>query len=525
MTGSVQGVPAEKPAGAPPLTDATIGLVDAAIRRPGYDRTRLKAGIVHIGVGGFHRAHMAMSIDALMSQGLAHDWAICGVGLLESDRRMKTIFDAQDCLYTLTVKHSDGREESSIIGSIVDYLFAPDDPEAVIERMANPDTRIVSLTITEGGYNFDRVTGEFDAANPAVVADLEPGAAPSTVFGYVIEALRRRRERDIPAFTVLSCDNIQGNGHMAARTFASFGDLKDASLGQWVRENVSFPNSMVDRITPVTSAADVVDAERRSGLSDEWPVVCEPFFQWVIEDEFPLGRPPFESAGAQLVEDVEPYELMKLRLLNASHQGLCYFAHLSGYRLVHDALADPLIAAFLTAYMDQEATPTLRPVPGVDLVDYKRTLIERFSNPHVRDTVARLCAESSDRIPKWLVPVIREQLDAGGEIKLSAAIVASWARYAEGVDEAGQPIAVIDALRDELIPIAQSQFEHPMAFIQNRALFGDLADNERFTDAYSAALTSLHTVGAHETLRALVGASAHAPSAHDNHTNEKEERR
>lgn len=524
MTASTQGAPAQGQVRAPRLANATIGLVDAATRRPGYSRAGLKVGIVHIGVGGFHRAHMAMSIDALMSQGLARDWAICGVGLLESDRRVKTILDAQDCLYTLTVKHPDGREESSIIGSIVDYLFAPDDPEAVIERMAHPDTRVVSLTITEGGYNVDRVTGQFDAANPAVVADLAPGASPTTVFGYVVEALRRRRERGLPAFTVLSCDNIQGNGHMAARGFSGFADLKDPSLGRWVRENVSFPNSMVDRITPVTAAADVVVAERRSGLRDEWPVVCEPFFQWVIEDEFPLGRPPLEAAGAQLVGDVEPYELMKLRLLNASHQGLCYFAYLSGYRLVHEAMADPLFSSFLLAYMDREATPTLRPVPGVDLDEYKRSLIERFSNPYVRDTVARLCAESSDRIPKWLVPVVREQLETGGEIRLSAAIIASWARYAEGVDEQDRPIAVVDSLRDELVAIAKSQGDHPFAFVQNRALFGDLVDNARFAGAYSVALASLHDIGAHETLRSLVDVPDGPSRADDDHPDDKENR-
>ncbi|WP_243076702.1 mannitol dehydrogenase family protein [Microbacterium sp. SS28] len=507
----------------PQLTNATIDRAGAAVRRPLYDRSGLSVGIVHIGVGGFHRAHMAMCLDSLMSQGLAQDWAICGVGLLAGDRRMKAIFDAQDCLYTLTVKHSDGREESSIIGSIVEYLFAPDETEAVIERMADPSTRIVSLTITEGGYNFDRVTGQFDATNPAVAADLAEGASPTTVFGYVTEALRRRRDRGIPAFTVLSCDNIQGNGHVASRMFTAFAELKDPPLGAWVRENVAFPNSMVDRITPVTSEADVVAAEQRSGLRDEWPVVCEPFFQWVIEDDFPLGRPPFEAADAQLVADVEPYELMKLRLLNASHQGLCYFGYLSGYRLVHDALADPLIESFLLAYMDREATPTLRPVPGVDLDRYKRTLIERFSNPHVRDTIARLCAESSDRIPKWLVPVIREQLETGGEVTLSAAIVASWARYAEAVDEQGQPIEVVDSLRDDLVAIAQTQYEHPLAFIQNRALFGDLGDDRRFTDAYAATLAGLHTVGAQATLRVLVGAPLAASHPNEGHSNEGEE--
>ncbi len=483
------------------LQQGTLQDLPNTVARPGYDRSALTVGVVHVGVGGFHRAHMAMALDSLMSEGLASDWAICGVGLLPGDRRMKQVFDDQDCLYTLTVKHPDGRRESSVIGSILEYLFAPDDAEAVIEKMAEPGVRIVSLTITEGGYNFDRVTGDFDAASPAVAADLVDGATPSTVFGFVTEALRRRRDRGIPAFTVLSCDNIQGNGHMAERMFTAFADLKDSELGAWIRENVRFPNSMVDRITPVTSPEDIQEAERITGLHDAWPVVSEPFFQWVIEDNFPTGRPPFDRAGAQLVDDVEPYELMKLRLLNASHQGLCYFGYLSGYRYAHEAVGDPAISSFLRRYMDREATPTLHPVPGIDLAEYKNTLIERFLNPEVRDTLARLCAESSDRIPKWLVPVIREQLDSGGEIECSAAIVASWARYDEAIDEQGEPINVVDALRDELVAIAATQRQNPLAFIQNRALFGDLADDERFSAAYLAALTALFERGAHATVR------------------------
>jgi mannitol 2-dehydrogenase len=492
----------------PRLSDRTLDALPPDVARPDYDRGGLRTGIVHVGVGGFHRAHMAMALDSLMSSGLATDWAICGIGLLESDRRMDEVFRAQDSLYTLTVKHPDGRRESRVVGSIVDYLFAPDDPDAVIEKMADPEVRIVSLTITEGGYNFDRVTGEFDASQPQVAADLAEGATPSTVFGFVTEALRRRRDRGVPAFTVMSCDNIQGNGHMAARMFTAFAELKDPELAAWIGGNVHFPNSMVDRITPVTSADDITEAETRTGLRDDWPVVCEPFFQWVIEDDFPSGRPPFEEAGAQLVSDVEPYELMKLRLLNASHQGLCYFGYLAGYRYAHEAVGDPLIAEFLRRYMDDEATPTLQPVPGIDLPSYKRTLIERFSNPEVRDTLARLCAESSDRIPKWLLPVVRERLEQGGDVEFSAAIVASWARYAEGVDEQGEPITVVDPLRDALVPIARSQRQNPLAFVQNRSLFGDLAEDARFTTPYTDVLAWLHTVGSHETLQRLVGESA-----------------
>ena len=244
----------------------------------------------------------------------------------------------------------------------------------------------------------------------------------------------------------MSCDNLQGNGHLTKRVFTAFARLREPELGDWVEREVRFPNSMVDRITPVTTDADRAEVRERFGIEDQWPVVCEPFTQWVLEDAFTAGRPPYEEAGVQLVDQVEPYELMKLRLLNGSHQAMCYFAYLAGYRLVHEAAQDPLFRAFLLGYMDEEATPTLAPVPGVDLDEYKRTLIERFSNPQVRDTIARLCAQSSDRIPKWLLPVVRQQLATGGEIRRSAAVVASWARYAEGVDEEGEPIEVVDRL-------------------------------------------------------------------------------
>jgi mannitol 2-dehydrogenase len=439
-----------------------------------------------------------------MNQGKALDWGICGVGVLATDRRMKDALDAQDGLYTLVVKHSDGRYEPRVIGSIVEYLFAPDDPEAVIEKMAAESTRVVSLTVTEGGYNLDHVTGEFDSANPQVADDLHPGAPPRTTFGFVTEALRRRKERGLPAFTVMSCDNLQGNGHLSKKVFTAFARLRDPELADWIERAVTFPNSMVDRITPVTTDADRSMVGERFGIEDSWPVVCEPFTQWVLEDSFSAGRPPYEDAGVQVVDDVGPYELMKLRLLNASHQAMGYFGHLCGYRLVHEAAQDPLFRKFLLGYMNEEATPTLAPVPGVDLDEYKHTLIERFSNPEVRDTIARLCAESSDRIPKWLLPVIREQLARGGEIRRSAAVVASWARYAEGVDEQGRPIEVVDGLKDSLMPIARRNRDDPEAFIANRAVFGNLVDDERFVSAYRSALTSLHERGARATLESSV---------------------
>jgi mannitol 2-dehydrogenase len=483
------------------LSEATLDSLSIPV--PTYDRSQVTTGIVHFGVGGFHRAHEAMYVDQLMRQGKSLDWGICGVGVMPFDLKMRDAMVSQDCLYTLVQKDPSGGWDPMVIGSIVEYLYAPDDPDAVIEKMADPTTRIVSLTVTEGGYNFHPVTGKFDDTNVGVQADLREGAKPATTFGLITEALVRRRDRGVEPFTIMSCDNIQGNGHVAKEVFSAFARLREAELGDWVENNVRFPNSMVDRITPVTTDEDRAQISERFGVEDAWPVVCEPFTQWALEDNFSLGRPPFSDVGVQVVSDVEPYELMKLRLLNASHQGLCYFGYLAGYRLVHEVAQDPLFANFLLDYMSLEATPTLAPVPGIDLDAYKLKLIERFSNDAVRDTVARLCAESSDRIPKWLLPVIREDIAAGRDVTRSAAIVASWARYAEGVDEQGQPIQVVDRLADSLMAIAARQGEEPLAFVANRELFGDLVDHPEFTEPYLAALNSLHERGARATLEAL----------------------
>ena len=467
------------------LNNSTLAQIPIA--KPSYDRDEIGIGIVHFGVGGFHRAHQAMYVDRLLEKGLAHDWGICGVGVMPADRKMADVLAAQDGLYTLLQENPDGSHDARVIGSIVDYRYAPDDPESVIELLAAPSTRIVSLTITEGGYNIDSLDNE-----------------GVSVFGLVAEALARRRERGIASPTIMSCDNIEGNGEVARQAFTTYADRVHPGLAEWISAHTRFPNSMVDRITPVTTPEVVAELESEFGVEDQWPVAAEPFTSWVLEDDFSDGRPPLEDVDVLLVDDVTPYELMKLRLLNASHQSLCYFAYLSGYRLVHDAAGDPLFAEFLREYMDSEATPTLKPVPGIDLPDYKRTLIERFANPGVRDTIARLCAGSSDRIPKWLLPVIRENLKTGAPIRLSAATVASWARYAEGVDEEGQPIEIVDQLADSLVPLARSQHENPTAFIENTEVFGDLATQPRFVDAYLGALESLHIDGARATLENLL---------------------
>ncbi len=486
------------------LTEENLTRLNPAVALPRYDRRAVTTAIVHIGVGNFHRAHEAMYIDTLMNQGLALDWGICGIGLQPSNVAMRDALAAQDNLYTLVLRHTDGTWDARVIGSITEYLFAPDDPEAAIEKMADPATRIVSLTVTEGGYYLDAVTGEFNGNDPAIQADLRAGAVLRTVFGLVTEALARRRARGIPAFTIVSCDNIQGNGHVSQRTFTAFARLREPELADWITAHVRFPNSMVDRITPRTSDEDRAELSRRFGIDDQWPVLCEPFTQWVLEDSFADGRPPLEAAGVQITADVEPYELMKLRLLNASHKALCYPGALVGYRYAHEVTADPLFAGFLLDYMTDEAIPTLRPVPGVDLDGYTKQLIERFSNPEVRDTVARLCADGSDGIPKFLLPVIREQLAAGGPVTRSAAVIAAWARYAEGTDESGAPHEVDDVLAPQLQAAARRQRTDVTAFLDgNRSIFGELADDPRFTAVYAAILTSLFDRGVRATFADL----------------------
>ncbi|WP_082579682.1 mannitol dehydrogenase family protein [Arthrobacter sp. Soil736] len=488
------------------LKQDNLGKINAGgiVATPSYDRDKLVAGIIHFGVGGFHRAHQAMVIDRLLAAGLANDYAICGVGVLEQDRRMADIMAEQDHLYTLVLKHADGTREARVIGSIIDYLFAPDDPEKVIERMASPEVKIVSLTVTEGGYNFDQVTGDFLADEPQIRRDVENPERPATVFGFVYAALQRRRERNLSPFTVMSCDNIQGNGAVAKASFTAFVRLIDPAFADWMEKNVRFPNSMVDRITPVTTEDDRKDVENRLGVHDQWPVVAEPWCQWVLEDNFNGERPPFDQGGVQLVDDVEPWEIMKLRLANVGHQTICYFGTLLGYTYAHEAASDADITRLLEAYIELEAIPTLHIVPGLGLDEFRSALLPRFRNPEIKDTLARLRAESSDRIPKWLLPVVRENLKAGRGVSLGAAISASWARYAEGVGEKGEQFTIVDRLKDELMALAATQRNDPTAFIQNRTLFGNLASVDAFRDPYLATLQTLWTEGARLTLQKLV---------------------
>ncbi len=475
------------------LNQQSLALLPSDIARPTYDRSRLQARIVHIGVGGFHRSHQAFYTDQLMESTGATDWGICGVGLRESDRKIGDILKKQDYLYTLIVKHPGGRVETRVIGSLTDFLLSCDDPGAVIARMVHSDTEIVSLTITEGGYNFSAETGEFDFEQPDVKHDLAAPDRPKTVFGFLAAALRERRVSGRPAFTVQSCDNIQHNGDVTRKMLLAFVSRQDPELAEWIGREVCFPNAMVDRITPVTTSEDIKYLDTTYGLKDEWPVTCEPFIQWVIEDNFSGARPAWETVGAQFVSDVTPYEKMKLRLLNAGHSVLGLLGSIHGHATIDGCMADSLFATYLRRFMDFEATPVLDAVPGIDVEDYKACLVERFGNPNIKDNLARICLESSSKLPKFLIPTITENLARGGGIEYATLVIAAWCYYSDrGTSRHGAQLDIVDGMKAELHAAAVETARDKLAFLKVKAVFGDLASNTIFAAQYVRMIDALY---------------------------------
>ncbi len=488
------------------LNQAALASLPAGVPGPTYARQAVARSIVHIGVGGFFRAHQAVYLDRLLHQSGNEAWGYVGVGLLPADAAMRDAMVAQDCLYTVIERSAQG-DAPRVIGAVLAYLFAPDDPEAVIEQLADPATRIVALTITEGGYYVNQGTGAFDAAHPDIVHDLAHAHAPRGAFGYLAEALDRRRGRGLAPFTVLSCDNLQHNGDVARAMLLAFTQLRDPMLAAWLAQHGAFPNNMVDRITPATTDAHRALLRDRFGLQDAWPVVTEPFMQWVIEDHFPLGRPAWEQVGAQITDDVLPYEKMKLRLLNAGHQAICYLGMLLGYEYAHEAMQDAGIRQLFIRMMDIEVTPLLPAVAGIDLDLYKRTLVERFANPAIRDQLARIGTEGSARIPKFVLPSIREQLDRDGPIAMLGFTVACWFRYLAGTADSGASMPLIDPYADRLREQALIGGADPGALLSLREFFGALPDQPRFVAVVADHLARLYRDGAQIALdHVLAGA-------------------
>lgn len=487
------------------LNTSTVPLM-SGVSTPSYDRSELRVGVVHFGMGNFHRSHEAVYLDRLMESGQALDWGICGVGLMAQDQQMRDVMRDQDCLYTLVLRGADGTLQPRVVGSVVKFLFGPDDPEAVYAQLLDPTVRIVSLTVTEGGYLKDAASGVFDRLDPSVVHDLTHPANPRTAFGYIVEALRRRWETGVQPFTVLSCDNLQGNGEFTRQTVTGFAHLVDAGLSSWIENNVAFPNCMVDRITPATSDADRASLREQFGIDDRWPVPAEPFTQWIVEDDFPSGRPEFEAVDVQFVDDVKPYELMKLRLLNASHQALAYFGASLGYVFVDDAMQDGLLREYLTTYMQKEAVPTLGELVDIDLDNYIDTLMSRFSNPHMRDTLVRLATDGSTRMATFTLPVLRENLAAGRPIEFGVAMVASWEQFWLSIGQGDPPAAGVpaDERAETMIRAALASEHDPAAFLRTQSLFGNLAEDELFCEAFIRIRSWLATEGTRETLRRLI---------------------
>ncbi|WP_405415326.1 mannitol dehydrogenase family protein [Maribacter sp. Asnod1-A12] len=468
------------------LNNENLAEISKQLPTPTFDRTSLKVGIVHVGVGGFHRAHQAFYTNLLQEKENASEWGICGIGLRKGDQKIHDVLQKQDGMYTLIVKHPDGNIDSQVIGSIIDFKLGYDTPKLVIDQMAHPNTKIVSLTITEGGYNFNPATGEFDFENADVQYELQHPNDPKTIYGFLTAAIKKRKEDGLPAFTVMSCDNIQHNGDVAKEMLLTFAQKQDAELAAYIEKEVSFPNSMVDRITPVTTQADIDYLKNTYGYKGEWPVTCEPFIQWVIEDNFSNGRPNFESVGVQFVLDVKPYEKMKLRLLNAGHSVLGILGAIHGHPTINACMEDEVFVSYLREFMDNEATPVLDKLEGIDLVEYKDSLQERFANPNIKDSVSRICSESSAKLPKFLIATIQDNLANGGNVKHATLVIAAWCYYSDkGVNKNGESIEIIDALQDQLHQAASKTNEDPLAFIKQESLFGNLAQNEKFTSLYS----------------------------------------
>jgi mannitol 2-dehydrogenase len=480
------------------LNQANVALLKVPI--PRYDRRRVGQSILHIGVGGFHRAHQTVYTEDLFHQGEDLSWGYCGLGLLEQDVRMRDVMRAQDCLYTLVERGMEG-DTARVVGSIVNYLFAPDNRETVLEKMASPDTKIVSMTITEGGYYVQSGTGEFDPQHPDIRRDLAHPHEPHCSFGFLLEALERRRQRGLAPFTVLSCDNIQGNGDVTRKVLKAFAELRDPKLANWLTANCAFPNSMVDRITPATTDENRALVRDKFGIDDGWPVMTESFKQWVIEDRFVQGRPAWEKVGAQMTADVMPYEKMKLRLLNASHQALCYIGMLFGLEFAHQTMEDLDITKLVELMMDREVTPILPEVPGVDLAEYKRTLVQRFANPAIRDQLSRIGIYGSSGMPKFVLPSIQEQLQRGGPIELLCFTVACWFRYLNGQDEQGREIVMKDPMAARLRELAQAGGKDPGRLLALREIFSEeLTNSPRFVNHVKDMLGSFYERGARATL-------------------------
>ena len=470
------------------LSNSTLAALDARISRPAYDRSALKPGILHIGVGNFHRAHLALYCHDLLNAGGSPDWGIRGAGVRETDAAMRERLSPQDWLFT--VSETDGKGfKVDVAGAMMDFVPVAPDHGPLIAAIADPATKIVSLTVTEGGYYLDS-DGSFDPSHPDIAHDRQ-GGTPRTVFGAIAQGLARRRDAGLPV-TVMSCDNLPGNGDITRD--AVLGVISDQGLRDWVSGNVTFPNAMVDRITPATTPEQQATLTRDFGVEDASPVFCEPFRQWVIEDKFAAGRPAWEEVGVTFTDDVHRFERMKIRVLNGGHAIIAYPAGLLGIHFVHDAMADPRVAGFLTATERAEVLPLVEKA-GLTPEEYLAQCAERFANPGVGDTIRRLCLDGTNRQPKFIVPSIADNLAAGRVPKHLAMLSALWARYCLGKTEAGEEIAPNDPEWDARQAAARKAEADPESWLDQTAIYGESGKHPGFRKAFAEAYADIRDKG------------------------------
>lgn len=481
-----------------PISNAALDRIPFA--RPTYDRSALTPGIVHIGVGNFHRAHQAWYLHRLMEVGRAHDWAIVGAGVRPNDADMRARLLAQDCLTTL-IELDPAETSAEIVGSMIDYAPVEADNAALIAQMADPAIRIVALTVTESGYFVDPATGEFDADHADIRHDVANPGTPRTAFGAMVEALRRRCAAVDAPFTCLSCDNLQGNGAALRQTVVSLARLTDETLADWIEAECGFPNSMVDCIAPATGPAEIAMA-RSFGVRDAAPVTHEAFRQWVIEDDFRTGRPPWEDVGVTFSDDVHAYEAMKIRILNAGHQVLANAGEVLGMETIADCMAHPAIAAMFDRVEREEIAPTVKPVPGMTPLAYVDLIRTRFANPRIVDTTRRVAFDGSARHPGFLHPIIRDQLAAGRSVSGLALVEALWARMCEGRREDGSVIEANDPHWSDLTEAAIASREDPLIWLLQSRVYGDLAEAGAFVKVFAKWRAMIAQTGARAAILA-----------------------
>lgn len=485
------------------LANKALSELPDSIARPTYDRAKLSPGIVHIGLGNFHRAHQAWYLHRLMNAGLAQDWAIIGAGVRPNDETMRQKLAAQDYLTTLIELDPSG-SSAEVVGSMIDYVPVEEGNGPLIARMAKPDIRIVALTVTEGGYYVDPATNAFDASHPDIVHDAANPERPRTAFGAIVAALRLRRAGGHGPFTCQCCDNLQSNGDVLRQTVVSLARLSDPELAGWIDANCTFPNAMVDCIVPATGPKEI-ELARAFGIDDAAPVTHENFRQWVMEDNFCQGRPDWDKVGAQFSDNVHGYEAQKIRILNAGHQVIVNAAELLGIETISAAMADPAIHALFRKVELEEIAPHVVPVPGMTPEQYVDLIDRRFSNPAIVDTVRRVAFDGSSRHPGFVLPTVRDALAAGAPVEGLALVEAAWARMCAGQREDGTPIEPNDPFWDDLTAVAQTARDTPRAWLEMRHLYGDLADQPRFAEAFARWLRMIWAEGTETALRAYTG--------------------